>query len=59
MLVENSRRVDVIEGALIIVKTRFGGIPLVGSWDLVSKVISTLIVVICNYKYAYPVFEVE
>ena len=25
-----------------------------GSWDLVSKVISTLIVVISSYKYSYP-----
>ena len=25
-----------------------------GSWDLVSKVISTLIGVISSYKYSYP-----
>ena len=28
-----------------------------GSWDLVSKVISTLIGVISNYKYSYLVYN--
>ena len=35
---------------------------LEGSWDLVSMVISTLIGVICNYKYSYlsnkPILQV-
>ena len=28
-----------------------------GSWDLVSKVISTLIGVISNYKYSYLIYN--
>ena len=32
--------------------------PLLGgSWDLVSKVISTLIGVISNYKYSYLIYN--